>query len=230
MQIKRKPKLIFFDVGHVLVRKITDYEEDAANILGITQDEFEILHEDLITKQPQDRVDLFHSMRTVEQMNEYFNQFHIDVLNKLEITITDKLLHKLLEVRYGNYELMEDAIESLEILSKSFKLGIISNAFPSRRTWDLPKFGLIKYFDPIIISFEIGIHKPDRKIYEYAIKQTGLDPKEIMFVDDKIKNLVAAVSVGIDNCVFISDDIDPTNQFPIASNIKELTYLLSGKQ
>ncbi len=227
MQIKRKPKLIFFDVGHVLVRKITEYEEDAANLLGIPQVQFEKLHSELVGNQTEAWKEQFNSMRTIEDMDRYFNQFHIDMIDKLRITATDDLLNILLEARYGNYELMEDAIESLELLSKSFRLGIISNAFPSRRTWDLPKFGLIKYFDPIIISFEIGVHKPDRRIYEHAIKQTGLDPKDIMFVDDKIKNLVAAVSVGIDNCVLISDEIEQTNKFPSVPNIKELTDLLS---
>lgn len=225
MKIKRQPKLIFFDVGHVLVRKITDYEEDAANLLGITQDEFEILHEDLISNQPQERVDLFNAMRTVDEMNEYFNDFHKDALKQLNKEPTEELLKKLLEARYGNYELIEGVVDALEELKKKYRLGIISNAFPSRRTWDLAGLGLTKYFDPIVISFELGIHKPDKGIYEHALTIANIDPSEVMFVDDKVENLESAVEVGMDNCVLIKRK-EASEKFPMITSVKDLVEVL----
>jgi HAD superfamily hydrolase (TIGR01509 family) len=83
---------------------------------------------------------------------------------------------------------------------------------------------LISYFDPIIISFEVGIHKPDNKIFEYALGQSSFDPSEIAFVDDSLKNVQAAKSLGFGQCVLFSKETHP--DFKSTTNFRELVNLL----
>jgi putative hydrolase of the HAD superfamily len=52
-------------------------------------------------------------------------------------------------------------------------------------------------FDEFILSHEIKMTKPDPKIFKYAIKRAGCKPKEIIFIDDGLNNVSAALKLGI---------------------------------
>ena len=53
-------------------------------------------------------------------------------------------------------------------------------------------------FDGVILSHHLGFKKPELDIYEYAIKKYNLNSGKVLMVDDTIKNLKAASSVGFD--------------------------------
>lgn len=224
-------KFIFFDVGKVLVKKITTYEEDSAKELGVTLEKFEEIHYGLIDEQDEETKNAFDDMNTMDKMTAYVNNFHGKICEKLGITATDELLQKLLTFRYGNYEVKSGVVESLEILSKKYKLGILSNAFVSRRYVELPSLGLDKYFDPIIISFEVGAHKPDSKIYEIALDKISecFTPDQVLFIDDKVENLVAAEKAGIANVVLMLNKED-SDDFVKVNNLPVLIKILENKQ
>lgn len=52
------------------------------------------------------------------------------------------------------------------------------------------------YFDKLYTSYEIGITKPDRRIFDYMIQDAGIDPAESLFVDDGKKNIEVAEQLG----------------------------------
>ncbi len=52
------------------------------------------------------------------------------------------------------------------------------------------------YFDDQFISSQMGLMKPDSKIYEAVIERTGLKPQEMFFIDDGEKNIAAARELG----------------------------------
>lgn len=55
-----------------------------------------------------------------------------------------------------------------------------------------------QFEDNLFLSHEIGIRKPTREAYEYAMKQLGVqDPSRILFVDDRQSNLTSAQEVGM---------------------------------
>jgi epoxide hydrolase-like predicted phosphatase len=49
----------------------------------------------------------------------------------------------------------------------------------------------------MIISAEERVAKPDRRIYQITMERLGMDPGEIVFVDDLIENVEAARQLGI---------------------------------
>ncbi|PIR04638.1 MAG: hypothetical protein COV57_03370 [Candidatus Liptonbacteria bacterium CG11_big_fil_rev_8_21_14_0_20_35_14] len=53
------------------------------------------------------------------------------------------------------------------------------------------------YFDEVIISAEVGINKPDPKIYSLALDKIKSNPEESIFIDDLEKNLEPAKKLGI---------------------------------
>ncbi|MFW9897404.1 MAG: HAD-IA family hydrolase, partial [Candidatus Thorarchaeota archaeon] len=59
------------------------------------------------------------------------------------------------------------------------------------------------YFDQLILSHRIHLTKPDRKIFQYAIKVAGCKPEEIVFIDDGVNNIRSAKELGIIGLKFI---------------------------
>ncbi|EFH83576.1 HAD-IA family hydrolase [Ktedonobacter racemifer] len=59
------------------------------------------------------------------------------------------------------------------------------------------KFGLEKLVDLMIFDGEEGVSKPDARIYQLALVRLGMQPHEVVFVDDKERNVEAAQRLGI---------------------------------
>jgi epoxide hydrolase-like predicted phosphatase len=106
-------------------------------------------------------------------------------------------------------------IDFLRSLRGKYKTGIISNAWGDLREYIVrEKFD--DAFDHMIISAEVGAVKPDAKIYQIALEQVGVKPKEMVFVDDFAINIEGCEKVGIKGILFK----DPT------SALKQLKALL----
>ena len=58
--------------------------------------------------------------------------------------------------------------------------------------------GVPDYFDCAFVSQVMHLAKPDRKIFETVIEQTGIDPHHTLFIDDLQENCDAAAQLGID--------------------------------
>ena len=83
-----------------------------------------------------------------------------------------------------------------------YKLGVLSNHAKEWSEFMKQKFDLFKSFDQLIFSCDVGIRKPDPKIYEIALEQLKCDARECIFIDDKKRNTDAAEKLGIKGVVF----------------------------
>lgn len=55
----------------------------------------------------------------------------------------------------------------------------------------------VKLFDAVVISGEVGMHKPQPEIYRLACERLGVEPTEAVFVDDLRENVAGAEAVGM---------------------------------
>ena len=62
--------------------------------------------------------------------------------------------------------------------------------------------GIYKDFKIKVFSHQVGIIKPDPKIYKLTLKKLQLEPKETVFIDDKIENVIAANKLGMKGLLF----------------------------
>ena len=93
--------------------------------------------------------------------------------------------------------LYPDAAQSLEMLHKQYKIGIIANQDYGTRE-RLERYGVLSYIDLIIASAEEGVSKPDRRIFEIALKRSGCNPEDAMMIGDRIDNdIVPAKALGM---------------------------------
>jgi 2-haloacid dehalogenase len=58
------------------------------------------------------------------------------------------------------------------------------------------RFDFLAWFEGIVISGDVGVNKPDRRIYEHLAGQFGLDPAATVFIDDSPANVDAATDFG----------------------------------
>jgi len=225
MKIKQ-PKFIYLDVGNVLVYKRTTEGENIARELGFQPDQYETIIQKVIELQGEKISSKFWNIRTLDDETQVLNEFHRKMCEYLKIDSSDDLIHRLTNYRTkGDFVLKEGVVDALESLSSRYKLGVLSNALPSRRHHELTLGGIDKYFDQIIISMEVGFHKPDKQIYEIAINMSGVHPSEILFVDDKISYLEGATKAGIHNLILFGSK-DSTNKFLKIKSLRELVTLL----
>ena len=74
------------------------------------------------------------------------------------------------------------------------RTGLISNSW-GRGRYDRSQFPLL--FDGVVISAEVGVRKPDPRIYELGAEAIGLEPADCVFVDDLPGNLKPARELGM---------------------------------
>ena len=142
-----------------------------------------------------------HKLSTQEEEYEQYLHFYGEIarlLPELEITrqnIEVAALEKVYQPQH-TFGIFQDALSTLQALRGRYKLGVISDTWPSIRPV-LDAFGLTPYFDCFTFSFELGRFKPDRRMYEDALAKMGLPPEECAFIDDGVKNLQGAQAAGI---------------------------------
>lgn len=88
-------------------------------------------------------------------------------------------------------------VEYFAELKKTYKLGLISNAFKGARDWIESHYQFMQYFDYSIFSYEIHIRKPDAKIFHHACHKLGVTPAQSVFVDDMLMNVEGARAAGL---------------------------------
>jgi putative hydrolase of the HAD superfamily len=86
-------------------------------------------------------------------------------------------------IRPGIWELFPETHEVLNGLRQEYRLGVISN-FDGRLRAILANLGLLEFFDPIVISSEVGADKPDGWIFHHALTAAGIAPAEALHVGD----------------------------------------------
>jgi len=87
-------------------------------------------------------------------------------------------------------------LDYLRSLRGKYKTGLISNAWGDLRDY-IVKEKFDDAFDKMIISAEVGAAKPEPKIFQIALEQLGVRPKEAVFVDDFLINIEGCEKVGI---------------------------------
>jgi HAD superfamily hydrolase (TIGR01509 family) len=103
-------------------------------------------------------------------------------------------------------------------LRPQLKTAILSNAWTDARKTFTQVYHLDRYTDAFIISSEVGIAKPDARIYRTALDRLGVLAEEAIFLDDVEINVRAAINLGLRGIQFENT----------AQAIRELRALLDG--
>lgn len=86
--------------------------------------------------------------------------------------------------------------ECLGNLAKEALIGVISNGFSDTQYKKIKNSGLDKFVARMVISDEIGINKPDSRIFDYAISETGCSAPFLMIGDNVETDIYGALKAG----------------------------------
>ncbi|RXJ71048.1 noncanonical pyrimidine nucleotidase, YjjG family [Veronia nyctiphanis] len=104
------------------------------------------------------------------------------------------------------------------LLAEKAKLGIVTNGFTELQQIRLERTGMKPFFQHVFISEEIGVAKPDPKIFEHALEVMGKPDraKVLMVGDNPHSDVLGGMNAGIDTCWLnlngecLPDGIKPT--------------------
>ena len=97
-----------------------------------------------------------------------------------------------------------DLVNYIRNLRGSYKTGMLSNAFSDLRRVVTEVWNFADAFDEMIISAEVGLVKPDPRIYRLALDRLGVAPEAAVFIDDFLRNIEGARAVKM-NAIHFSN-------------------------
>lgn len=125
--------------------------------------------------------------------------------------------------------LMPHANETLEYLKeKNYQMHILSNGFAEVQYTKLKHSGLVPYIDQVILSENVGVLKPDKRIFDYAIKKLQAHKNEVLMIGDNFDaDIAGAKKAGIDQLYYNYDNtkkctFTPTYAIQSLSEIKSI--------
>ncbi len=186
-----KIRTIFFDVGGVLVddfigRKLAHLAEKHRFLNRLPE----------LTRERE------HLRAKVDLGNMSEQEFWTSLLARAgtEASVEDLILEPYMREIPGVLDLAKD------LSRRGFQTGILSNDSLDLSRLRRQRFGYDSVFDPIVISAEHGMAKPDARFYGVALASSGTSPESTAFIDDRMENVVAAKQLGMQAIHFSSPE------------------------
>ena len=186
-------KAVLFDIGGVLNKNV--FPQSCGEVAML----FEVSKEQA-TKA------IFESLPDIQIGKHKEPGFWRDIADRLGKPLpegTETLWYDL-DAKYCdvNQELISIA---KKIKSEGIKIGVLSNTEPQRGQFNRDK-GLLDHFDPVILSYEVGLRKPEAGIFRHALDKLSLPARNVAFIDDHESNLESARNLGIHTHLYKSVD------------------------
>lgn len=180
-------RAVAFDVGGVLRRvgRLSDFAAKWQERLAMTQAEF---GRALASVDPDGLA--FTGRLNLAQ----FKARHSNAL-KLSAEQADEFMADLWAADSG--ELDADLVAYAAGLRPRYKTAILSDAIAGARRWNQERYGFEQLVDVIIYSCEVGLAKPDPRVYRLLCDRLAVSPDEVVFLDDRPENVKGACELGI---------------------------------
>lgn len=89
-----------------------------------------------------------------------------------------------------------ELVAYFSLLRPRYRTALLSNSFDGAREREQARYQFADMVDVIIYSHEVGLAKPDPRIYALTSQRVGVQPHEIVFLDDAERNVAAAAAYG----------------------------------
>ncbi len=183
----RKPRLLLFDLGNVLVK----FEPDRfSRALGLDPNSSQYHYESSV----RDLTNRFESGKC--STDEYFASLRAYLHNKFN----DSLLRKaFLSVLTDPIPGMEDLIRRA---TERLPAAVVSNTNEYHFSSVLPRIHALDFLPRRYLSYQLGVIKPLPEFYERVKRGESAEPEEMLFIDDVEKNIDAAKKAGMSGHLF----------------------------
>ena len=187
-------KTIFFDIGGVLIdihpERTYQYLSDSADVeVSMVKESFPWDAHDQYERGIMNNEDWFIAYK--EALPQPCCLKRSDFWNAWELLLGEE----------------KNTVNILEALNKQYSIWLLSNTNPKHIQDEIEK----RYLFPSLVngavySFDVGVRKPEKEIYEIAMQRANANPQECLFIDDLLENIQAAKQIGIEGIHFISSE------------------------
>jgi putative hydrolase of the HAD superfamily len=229
-------KAVFFDLYQTLVRYQPSQEEleaDALKSLNISVSAAALKHpiftaNEYIARQLASRP---LSRRTREEVIALYSEYQRIVLKEAGLAAEEKVVLRLLGMMQQvkmDLVLFDDVLPALDGLKKRGPItGLISN-IEKDMTDTLDKLGLSARLDIVVTSQDAGFTKPQREIFQYALKKAGIMPAAAVYVGDQYQvDVIGANGAGMQGILLDREDYYQTTDCPKIKSLKDLGEYLN---
>lgn len=185
------PAFIYFDMGNVLLN--FDHRRGARQMAAVAnvspERVWEIVFEgSLLTDYELGRIDAA----------EFYAAFCAATGSRAERAALEEAASAIFDCNAPMLPLV------VQLSASRYRLGVLSNTNASHWDYCRHRFGIIMdgTFEQTVLSYEVGITKPDPEIFRIAADRAGVAPAEIFYVDDCAEHVASACQVGFDAVVF----------------------------
>lgn len=184
-------RAVIWDLGGVLVRT-EDYtsRDRLAARLGLSREELEDL---VFSNDSGDRAQL--GLISVEQ--------HLENLRQ-RFSLQRSEMDHFWKDFWGGDRLDAELVAFIRSLRARYRTGLLSNAFSDLRHYVTHVWKFADAFDEMVISAEVGLVKPDARIYRLILERLGVAPQEAVFIDDMPRNVEGARAVNLHAVQFVT--------------------------
>lgn len=186
-------KHIFFDLDHT----IWDFDRNAEETLMELFDHYRL--PELGLSSPQNFIQTY-----TENNHLLWSQYHLGKISKetlraerfnktfRQLGVQPELIPQQFEEDYVRISptktnLFEGSEKVLAYLQKKYTLHIISNGFKETTLTKMRVSNLNPFFKNVIISEEVGVNKPDPRVFAYALEKAGATKDESVMIGDSLE-------------------------------------------
>lgn len=194
-------KFLYFDLGKVILD--FSHERMCAQMAKVSHTTTDVVRS-FVLGDPESLAALIRYETGHISTDEFFDEY-------CRITKTSPDREQLAEATRNIFAPIEPMHRLLANLAAAGKrMAILSNTNPVQ--WEhiiAGEFPIVAFgrqscaFHWAILSYEVGVMKPEPGIYQAAIKKAGVQPQEIFFADDRLENVDGAKALGIDAVQFV---------------------------
>ena len=201
----KKCKAIIFDLGAVILNINYQNTINEFTKLGVKN------AATFYSKKVQ--TDLFNQIETgMISSNQFLKALQKETNNANIIQVEQAWNAMLLDLPEERLQLIKKLKDNHNIYLLSNTNAIHINAF-KEQLGDKKWLAFCELFDKMYLSHELGLRKPDVKIFEYILKEQKLKAEEVFFIDDSPQHIAGAKKLGI-HCHHLLDDEDIITLFP----------------
>ncbi|WP_297421827.1 HAD family hydrolase [Clostridium sp.] len=160
----------------------------------------------------------------VERIKELFSYSNTDLTDEEAMVKFNKYLSNYED----NWKPYDDVLPCLKHLSRKYRLGIISNGDLNQQSLKLEKMKINQYFTDIITAGEVGISKPNKKLFNIACDRVNKEPQECYYIgDDLHTDIIPCKDAGM-NGIWLNRKFETLaiNSIKMIHNLNDLKNIL----
>lgn len=215
----KKPSVIVFDLDNTLIDRQRAFTEMLKERIAATLPE----HKKELKDQAIRDILMWDDNGTVSRsvsFKKYCEKYEVTCMSSEELsnywtTISGSVVY-----------LFDDVKDTLLYLRKKYRMAILTNGSPISQRRKLESTGILDLFELSVVSGEVGIDKPDSRIFDYMCEKLNSKPEECLYVGDNYVNDVLGARNSGWNAIYLNRLHLASDETQMIASLNELKELL----